>query len=145
MPDSGAILIVDDDEATLDLIVDVLSPEGYTVEAYRDGASALNAIKHQQPALILLDVVMPHTSGLQVLRDVRSWGMGHIPVVLVTATRCTREYIQEQGATAYLEKPFDLDALLDCVARYVPQNQKNDGSLSIYGIGDLSMVTSAAW
>lgn len=144
MRNVGHILVVDDDDATLSLLVDVLAPEGYSVQACRDGVSALQSIKHQQPALILLDLVMPQKSGLHVLQDVRRRGLHDMPVVLITASPCTAEYVQSQGATDYLEKPFELDELLDCVARHMPRQPSDEQPLLAYSVGETRSLPQVA-
>ncbi len=120
MVDSRLIMVVDDDEATLHLLVDVLSPAGYTVRACRNGSSALAAIASQRPDLVLLDVVMPHTTGLDVLHQIRQTGLADLPIVLLTARSYTHEDMLAHGANAYLQKPFDIESLLQCVASTLP-------------------------
>jgi DNA-binding response OmpR family regulator len=115
---SASILVVDDDQATLDLLVDALSLAGYAVNTARTAATAIDTIAQHHPDLILLDIVMPYTTGLDVLRHVRTTGQHTLPIVLMTACPCTSDYVRTQQATDYIQKPFDLDRLLECVAAY---------------------------
>jgi len=115
----GSVLAVDDQSDIVDLIVDFLSDEGYSVHGVTDGASALAAIEAQPPAMILLDMFMPHMTGIELWQYLQQHGLGDIPVVLMTASPSAAESLLAQGATDYLAKPFDLDQLLACVKRYV--------------------------
>jgi DNA-binding response OmpR family regulator len=113
-----SVLVVDDDQATLDLLVDVLGLAGYTVHTARTAENAINTIATHRPDLILLDIVMPYTTGLEVLRHARAAGQNSLPIVLMTASPCTSDYVRVHQATDYIQKPFDLDRLLECVASY---------------------------
>jgi DNA-binding response OmpR family regulator len=118
----ASVLVVDDDQATLDLLVDVLGPAGYTVYTARTAANAITTIAQNRPDLILLDIVMPYTTGLEVLRHVRATGQHTLPIILMTARPCTSDYVCLQQATDYIQKPFDLDRLLECIAVYTNTN-----------------------
>jgi DNA-binding response OmpR family regulator len=114
----ASVLVVDDDQATLDLLVDVLGLAGYTVHTARTVATAINTIAQHHPDLILLDIVMPYTTGLEVLRHVRTAGQHTLPIVLITACPCTIDHVCAHQATDCIQKPFDIDRLLECVATY---------------------------
>jgi len=119
MQQSGRVLVVDDQTEIVDLIVDFLRDEGYRVDGVTDGVSALAAIEAHPPALILLDMFMPHMTGNELWEYLKGNHIATIPVVLMTASPSAAENLLAQGATDYLAKPFDLDQLLACVARYV--------------------------
>src|SRR5690242_17983858 len=114
MQRTGSVLVVDDQRDIVDLIVDVLRDEGYTVHGLTDGAAALAAIEEQPPALILLDMFMPQMTGIELWRYLQSHNLADIPVVLMTASPSAAENLLAQGATDYLAKPFDLDQLIAC-------------------------------
>lgn len=116
----GDILVVDDEVNIVDLITEVLTEEGYNVRRAHDGTSALALIKNAPPALILLDMSMPDMAGITLLQHLRSTDTNNIAVVIMTAGSHSPEALMAHGATGFLAKPFELDALLDCVARYVP-------------------------
>jgi CheY-like chemotaxis protein len=119
MQRAGSVLVVDDQAEIVELVVDFLRDEGYSVRGVTDGASALAAIEAQPPAMVLLDMFMPHMTGGELWEHLRRQNLANIPVVLMTASPSAAEGLLAQGATDYLAKPFDLDQLLACVARYV--------------------------
>jgi two-component system, NtrC family, nitrogen regulation response regulator NtrX len=111
------ILVVDDESEIVRLIIEVLTDEGYTTRSAHDGPGALREIKAATPALVLLDYWMPGMTGAEVLVQVRSAGYSELPIVLMSAgTRA--ELAQQSGASAFLPKPFDITALIACVAQF---------------------------
>ena len=122
------ILVVDDEANIVDLIAEVLIEEGYGVRRAHDGASALALIATNLPALILLDMTMPDMIGTTLIQRIRQVQISHIPVIIMTAGTYSTDILMAQGAADYLPKPFELDALLDCVARYMqPQQSRTSG------------------
>ena len=115
---SGDVLVVDDEANIVNLVVELLQDEGYTVRSALNGEAALKAIAQHPPAMILLDMYMPQMTGLMLWEELQQQGLSDIPVVLMTASPRAAESLLVQGATDYLAKPFDIDELLDCVARY---------------------------
>jgi CheY-like chemotaxis protein len=119
MQRAGSVLVVDDQTEIVELVVDFLHDEGYSVRGVTNGAAALAAIEEQAPAMVLLDMFMPHMTGSELWEYLQRQNLGAIPVVLMTASPSAAEHLLAQGATDYLAKPFDLEQLLECVARYV--------------------------
>lgn len=119
MQRAGTVLVVDDQTEIVDLVVDFLRDEGFSVRGTTDGAAALAAIGDQPPAMVLLDMFMPHMTGSELWEHLQRQNLTDIPVVLMTASPSAAQNLLAQGATDYLAKPFDLDQLLECVARYV--------------------------
>ena len=119
MQRAGSVLVVDDQAEIVELVVDFLCDEGYSVRGATDGAAALAAIEAQPPAMVLLDMFMPHMTGSELWEHLQRQNLGAIPVVLMTASPSAAENLLAQGATDYLAKPFDLEQLLECVGRYV--------------------------
>jgi CheY-like chemotaxis protein len=119
MQRAGSVLIVDDQIEIVELVVDFLRDEGYNVRGVTDGAAALAAIANEPPAMVLLDMFMPHMTGSELWEHLQRQNLAEIPVVLMTASPSAAQNLLAQGATDYLAKPFDLDQLLECVARYV--------------------------
>ncbi len=118
----NAILVIDDDLAILDLIAELLGYEGYQVITCRSGRDALLQAKDHTPAVILLDLMMPEMSGWQVISALRSMPQTcSIPVVLLSARRDLAATAKELDVAHFLEKPFDLDELLELVQQYVLQ------------------------
>jgi len=113
--DSARILVVDDQADNVQLLADLLSIHGYAVERALSGQDALDAIDRSAPDLVLLDVVMPGLSGLQVLRRLRADArFAMLPIVLVTALDPEVERINglEAGADDFLAKPINGHELL---------------------------------
>jgi CheY-like chemotaxis protein len=109
--DSKSILVVDDNEDIRSLLSLVLLKEGYEVVLASDGAEALEKIKATKPDLILLDVMMPGLSGLDVLsiiRDDKDKKINEIPIMMITAksTIADIDIAVELGASSYIIKPF---------------------------------------
>jgi DNA-binding response OmpR family regulator len=116
---TGSILVVDNDAAIVNLIVDVLTEEGYVAYSAVDGAHALAVIARHLPALILLDMWMPDLSGADLIARVRRSGLATMPIVLMTTVPQEVAPLLVTGVITCLAKPFILDDLLACVARYV--------------------------
>jgi CheY-like chemotaxis protein len=113
----GSILVVDDDPAIRETIVDILELEGYPVVGAADGAQALTQVEQALPWLILLDMRMPIMDGWafsQVLKERHL----RVPVVVMTAARDARPWAQQIGAEDYLAKPFDIDQLVSKVREH---------------------------
>jgi class 3 adenylate cyclase len=109
------ILVVDDQEDNVLLLAELLRLHGYTVETVLSGRAALDAVERSSPELMLLDVVMPGMSGLQVLRQLREDPRhAMLPIVLVTALDPDVERIHglESGADDFVSKPINGPELL---------------------------------
>jgi DNA-binding response OmpR family regulator len=117
MHTTSTITIVEDDPLIAQFLREVLSDEGYIVRVYPDGRSGLAAIIAQPPALVLLDLNLPLMTGEDILVHIQQQLGTALPIVIMTASTARRNWVA-QGATAFLAKPFDVDELLMCVARY---------------------------
>ncbi|MEM8534042.1 MAG: response regulator [Chloroflexota bacterium] len=115
----GTVFIVDDKSYIIDLLSTVLQEEGYVVRSSTDGEAALTTIATYPPDIILLDLVMPGMSGLDVLSALRSSRFAHIPVILMSAHPLQTINRHLYPAAAVLDKPFDLDELFDCIDRTI--------------------------
>jgi two-component system, chemotaxis family, chemotaxis protein CheY len=116
------VLIIDDDEAILGTLELALSWEGYPVLKASDGAAALDLVQRQSPGLILLDMKMPVMDGWAFARAYEQEPGPRAPIVVVTAARDAAQRAAEIGAEGYLAKPFDMDDLLDMVARFLAKD-----------------------
>ena len=107
------LLLVDDDEAIRANLSPYLERSGFEVTLAHDGRQALELLDAAPPDLVVLDIVMPHIDGREVLRRVRSGG-NWIPVVLLTEVgeSFERAAAIEEGADDYLNKPFDPQELV---------------------------------
>jgi DNA-binding response OmpR family regulator len=106
------ILLVDDEPLITDSLSYSLQREGYEVKSARDGLSAIQAIQDFQPDLIVLDLMLPDISGLEVCRRLRATST--TPVIMLTARgeEIDRVLGLEVGADDYLAKPFSFRELL---------------------------------
>jgi two-component system, cell cycle response regulator DivK len=117
------ILVVDDDEDNLLLLSYTLEPLGCLILTANDGASALSLSQTHQPDLILLDVLMPHMDGIEVVSRLRkNWKTKTIPVIAVTALAIAddRERLLLAGFNDYISKPYMLEDIEAKVCRYLP-------------------------
>ena len=111
-----ALLIVDDSADIRRLMSSVLEQAGFAVATAADGAAALEYLADHQPAAILLDLMLPGLSGLQILERIRAHPtLRGVPVVIVTGTMTHDRDLLGAGATAVLRKPFEPARLLDQV------------------------------
>lgn len=109
------LLIADDDAASREILENRLRASGYEILTARDGQEALGMAREHRPDLILLDVMMPHMTGIEACRHLKSdRALPFIPLIMVTARADSRDVIDglEAGADEYLTKPIDVDALL---------------------------------
>jgi DNA-binding response OmpR family regulator len=114
-------LVVEDNEATGTLIQVILKQEGFEVHRAADGRLAEEAIDRlAAPALVTLDINLPDTSGGELLLRIRSRrGWEKVPVIVVTAKENDSKvgWAIQSGASAHIVKPFEREALLECVRR----------------------------
>jgi DNA-binding response OmpR family regulator len=110
----ATILVVDDERAITDFVLEALSEEGYEVTTCHDGATALSLIQAAPPDLVLLDIGLPVMTGDIVLRALRAGGFDRLAVVVATAGTNAEQYLA-LGATDVIKKPFTLDRLLTTV------------------------------
>jgi DNA-binding response OmpR family regulator len=102
----GRIMVVDDDATLVDVVGRYLCRDGHQVECVRDGYAALRRVQEQPPDLVVLDLMLPGISGLEVCRRLREqWP---IPVVMLTALGEETDKVVgfETGADDYVTKPF---------------------------------------
>jgi two-component system, cell cycle response regulator DivK len=121
------ILVVEDDDAFREILETKLTAEGYDVVPVTDGLDAMQylaearagAPKHPAPDLLITDIYMPRSSGIDLLAYTRLWPVATI-VVTGFMTQETLDEAHALGAAAYLRKPIKLDALCATVRRLAP-------------------------
>jgi DNA-binding NtrC family response regulator len=111
------ILVVDDELGIRDLLWEILNDEGHSVEVAENAAQARAARSRERPDLVLLDIWMPDTDGVTLLKEWSSSGLLNMPVIMMSghATIDTAVEATRIGALAFLEKPITLQKLLKAV------------------------------
>jgi DNA-binding NtrC family response regulator len=111
------ILVVDDELGIRDLLFEILNDEGHQVELAENAAQARQARAQQRPDLVLLDIWMPDTDGVSLLKEWSSAGQLDMPVIMMSghATIETAVEATRIGALAFLEKPITMQKLLKAV------------------------------
>ena len=106
------VLVVEDEDSFVDALTIGLGRGGYDVTVARDGAEAIERFDEVHPDLVLLDLMLPRVSGLDVCRDIRS--RSRVPIIMVTAKSDALDTVVGLGAGAddYVTKPYRLADLL---------------------------------
>ena len=136
--EADKVLVVEDDPDVRAALTRALSFEGYEVAVAEDGGRALEAIVHDPPNLIVLDVMMPFVDGLETCRRLRARG-DETPVLILTALGDVSDRVDglDAGADDYLAKPFALEELL---ARIRALLRRSGGDVSeLLTFADLEM------
>ncbi len=115
LTESPLVLVVEDEEALADSIRYNLEREGYTVEIAADGRTAVQRFRAAHHDLVLLDLMLPGMSGLDVCRTLRAESI--VPIIIVTAKDSEADAVAglEVGADDYVKKPFSMRELLSRV------------------------------
>src|SRR6266571_7007594 len=111
----GSLLVVDDNEMNRDMLARRLARLGYTVAVAADGYQALTMIEAQPFDLVLLDIMMPGISGLDVLKVLRErYSVADLPIIMATAKDQSEDIVTAMrlGANDYVTKPLDFPVVL---------------------------------
>ena len=139
------ILVVDDDENLRRLVAAYLESEGYEVEEAADGHSALAVVEAEEPQLVVLDLMLPGISGLEVARRIRAGGT--TPVLMLTARGSEEDVLRgfEAGADDYLVKPFGPKVLVARVKAILRRSGAEvvDEPGGLPGLGGISIDSKA--
>src|SRR5947207_6125068 len=132
----GDILVIEDDDSVAALLTAYLEADGYSVRIAHDGEAGLLAARHQPPAAILLDVVLPGMDGWDVLNTIKlDRRLRDTPVVFLSVLD-EREIGLALGAVDYLVKPVDRQRLLECLDRHIGGIETSAMPLRILAIDD---------
>ena len=118
--DSARILLIEDERALREALADALAAEGFVVEQAATGGAGLTAFRASPPDLVLLDLMLPEMSGIEICRAIRS--NSKVPIIMVTAKASETDRIVglDLGADDYVTKPFsarELSARIRAVLR----------------------------
>lgn len=132
------LLYAEDEPSMSEAVVDILTYHKYTVDAVHNGEDALAYAQDQQYDSIILDIMMPKLSGLEVLERLRKKGI-HTPILLLTAKAEIEDRIQglDMGADDYLPKPFAMGELLARVRAML--RRKENFTPDILKVGNLCL------
>jgi DNA-binding response OmpR family regulator len=120
------IVIVEDEPDTAEMFAEMMRLSGFKVFKTYGGTPAISLISHEKPDAVVLDVMMPDLSGLEVVRFIRrDPRLAHIPVVIVSAKGLPSDVRDglEAGASVYLTKPVAFQELNDAVSREIQKTQ----------------------
>lgn len=134
------VLVADDEPEVVNLVRIVLETEGYTVIAAADGEQTLTQARTHHPDLILLDVRMPKMSGLMVLNYLRQDPtLASIPVIMLSVVTTYPEVRSalEQGAVAYVSKPFELREMARLISHILVLNAAGRERLRQQALNDI--------
>jgi two-component system response regulator RegX3 len=140
------VLVVEDEPSFVEALTVGLGREGFKVEAVSDGAEALQRFDAMRPDLVLLDVMLPRVSGIDVCRQIRK--RSQVPIIMVTAKGAEIDTVVglEVGADDYVTKPYrmrELIARMRAVMRRVPVDSgatgTNDGYSGVLDVGGVQL------
>lgn len=136
------VLVVEDEESFVEALKVGLKREGFRVEVARDGEMALEMFEIVKPDVILLDIMLPKMSGIDVCRQLRK--KTTTPIIMVTAKSAEIDTVVglEVGADDYVAKPYglrELVARIRAVLRRVPQDRGGELSSGSLTVGDVSL------
>src|SRR5919108_4237895 len=137
------VLIVEDEESFVDALVVGLKREGFLVKVAKDGSQAVDMFDVVRPDLVLLDVMLPKMSGIDVCREIRA--RSRVPIIMVTAKSAEIDTVVglEVGADDYVTKPFRLRELIARVRAALRRGSEDEPasitSQEVLEIGDVRL------
>lgn len=138
-----SVLVVEDEESFIEALEVGLKREGFLVTVARDGVQAIEEFDRVRPDLVLLDVMLPRKSGLDVCRELRA--RSKTPIIMVTAKASEIDTVVglEVGADDYVSKPFrlrELVARMRAVLRRAPGDDADDDRADVIDIGGVHLA-----
>jgi two-component system response regulator RegX3 len=145
MTPTTSVLVVEDEDSFIDALTVGLTREGFRVSVARDGAEALDMFDDVAPDLVLLDVMLPKVSGIDVCRELRS--RSTVPIIMVTAKGAEIDTVVglEVGADDYVTKPYRLRELVARMRAVLRRRPTDEPSLALpleddmVTVGDVSL------
>jgi len=126
-----SILIVDDDRAAQQMLLDVLEEEGYEVAGCRDGNEVMPALQRTTPDMLILDVLLPHINGFELIEKIRADArLAALPVLMISGIYRGRNHrdqvMQRFGVVDYIDKPLSTQKIVDAVRAAVGEPTPSD-------------------
>lgn len=127
-PDAPKILLVDDDDLSRRMMALLISEKGYNYDTASNGIEAVDAVKSQSYAVVLMDLQMPIMDGFEAARSIRSWEAGkqHTPIIALTAMLFDDEIRKclSAGMDDCISKPFNTESLFLLIESYANQSKQ---------------------
>jgi two-component system OmpR family response regulator len=142
---TARILVVDDEANIRDLVATVLRYEGFDVRVAENGRKALSAVRSFDPALVVLDIMLPDLDGFEIHRRLTTDGYS-VPVLFLTARDATEDKVRglTMGADDYVTKPFSLEELVARVRAILRRTRASQSdALSKLAFADLELDEDA--
>ena len=135
------ILIVEDETTIVRILELEFAHEGYSFDSAFDGSDALEKFGMNTYSLVLLDLMLPEISGLEVCRNIRK--VSDVPIIMLTARRDLTDKVAglDLGADDYITKPFDMEELLARVRAGLRRSQGKEDEMRIIQVADLCINT----
>ena len=135
------ILLVEDERTIVRILALEFAHEGYSFDTAFDGKVALEKFESNSYSLVLLDLMLPEISGLEVCRKIRK--VSDIPIIMLTARRDLTDKVAglDLGADDYITKPYEMEELLARVRAGLRRSQGKDEEMSLLSVADLSINT----
>ena len=133
------ILLVEDEPSLSEPLTFLLEKEGYEVTVAADGQSALDSFHRAEPDIILLDLMLPKVSGLEVCKQIR--GVSLVPIVMLTAKDTEVDIVVglELGADDYVTKPYSTRELLARVKAVLRRRSSDTSTETVMGVGSVRL------
>src|SRR3954468_8891431 len=143
MSDSPRVLVVDDEPQIVRGLRVVLRNAGYQVDSAGTKEEALDALSRRTPDAVLLDLVLPDGSGVDVCKQVREWS--HVPIVVVSAVGDEREKVRalDAGADDYVTKPFGTEELTARIRAALRRRDAGDSGDHVVRVGAVAIDLAA--
>lgn len=141
--ETSTILVVDDEAAIADLVVEILEQEGYVAQAAYNGFSALNKAHELKPDLYILDIMMPGQDGMELLQELRTFSLAPVLFLSAKDTEADKVIAFTLGADDYIEKPFKKRELVARVEAHLRRanSYQNASSSNSIKCGDIELLS----
>src|ERR1700733_3910492 len=141
----GSILIIDDEPASLKMLLSILTEQGYAVHPANEGELGLQFVKHSLPDLVLVDIRMPGMDGYEVCASLKSDSITRaIPVIFISSIDQAIDKVRafRGGAVDYVTKPFDAEEVLARIETHISLRRLQDNLESVVRERTVQLVTA---